>query len=655
LEGGTIRNGTIAFSGSGSLVASSSASSLENLILEGDTVISGNFLSIRDGLTVNGTIEFPNLSLNGDETFDGTGTIVGSGTSINTKAALTLTIGSGLTVEGDLTFTGLNFWEMSLVNLGTIRANIAGRKIAVGETRLGRQNYVTLDNQGALEALDGGILQVVELLGSLGTVSIQGASSVILDGAAYIVDTALAIPDTGTLTLNGGWDVQAQITNEGTFNIGGELTLTEFSGIATGSGAVILSGILDLEEGTLTLDDDFGELPMKGGTIKNGTITISGSGNLNLLQGAGRNVLENIVLNGPLTINQSELSLSGGLTLNGTLTMENNSILYLGTDVTIDGTGSILFSNSVIYGAPANDMHLLTIGNNITLDGNSLIIDQFIDFLNLGTIRSTVSGESITFRFSFGGAFENQGSLEALDGAILDILKLTGNGIGNATLGTGSQLIVKGDLTQSMLANITNNGGNLKLQGNLDLESGTLNINDAFGEMLLDAGTIKNGTVAISGTGNLNPLSGTLENVTLEGEMLMKEFGGSLLIRDGLTLNGTIRLQGPGARIGFDGDETINGTGKITFETTTNNRTSLQMVTTDGELTIGSGITLEGGRVTFGVRSPFGGWGRVMDLVNLGTIRANVAGQTITFDPDFGSFDNQGTLEELNGGTIVLP
>jgi len=44
-----------------------------------------------------------------------------------------------------------------------------------------------------------------------------------------------------------------------------------------------------------------------------------------------------------------------------------------------------------------------------------------------------------------------------------------------------------------------------------------------------------------------------------------------------------------------------------------------------------------------------------MDLVNLGTIRANVAGQTITFDPDFGTFDNQGTLEELNGGTIILP
>ena len=208
-------------------------------------------------------------------------------------------------------------------------------------------------------------------------------------------------------------------------------------------------------------------------------------------------------------------------------------------------------------------------------------------------------------------------------------------------------------MTQSMFGNITNNGGNLNLRSILDLESGTLNIDDAFGELLMNQGTIKNGTIEISGTGNLNPGNGIFENVTLEGEMLMKEFAAYLLIRDDLTLNGTIRVQSPLTRIRFDGEEAINGTGTMSFETTTGDRTELQMVGGSGDLTIGSGITLEGGRVTIGSSVP--GSGSSMSLVNEGTIRANVAAQTIIIEVDGGSFTNNGTLEELNGGTIIQP
>ena len=661
---GTIKNGTVAISGSGGLNASSNVGNLlENVTLDGDFDMGFGRLSVSGGLGINGTVTMAAiLVFIDDSTISGTGTMTfhpplnaRNPSTMEMSRGGILTIGSGIIIEGEGIFRGYSYSVMTLVNQGTIRASVPGKRLTIGAKSSQSAAYVSLDNQGTMEAANGGVLEVQDLAGGLGTASIQGASHLILDGTAYVIDAALTVPDSGMLTLNGGWDIQVLINNAGVLNTGGEFTLPQFLKSLNGTGTVVVTGILDLEAGSLNLNDDIGELVLDDGTIRNGTIAISGSGTLSPT--GSMNILEDIALDGSLTVSGVNLTLSGGLTLNGTLTLENNARLFLLTDVPIDGTGSLLFTNTSISGSSGNQALQFTIGSGIALDGSSLTFGQFVSLVNLGTIRSTVSGESIIFRGDYGGVFENQGSVQVLDGAILEIQKLADSGVGNTTLGAGSQLILGGDLKQSMLGNVTNNGGNMKLQGVLDLESGTLNLNDAFGELLLKGGTIRNGTIAISGTGNLNTRSngGILENVILEGEMLMNETFGYLLIRDDLTLNGTIRLQAPGVRLGFYEDETINGTGKIVFETTVGDRTSLQMVNLDGELTIGTGITLEGARVTFGVRSPWAGWGRVMDLVNLGTIRANVAGQTITFDPDFGTFDNQGTVEELNGGVIILP
>ncbi len=658
IDRGTIRNGTIAVSGAGRL--SSLIATIEDVKLDGDFDMGRGQLRVSGGLEVNGAITTPQkVVFVGDTTISGTGTVAFfplvnsfNPPTMEMSRGGILTIGSGITIEGEGIFRGYSYSVMTLVNHGTIRASVPGKKLTIGAKSSQSAAYVSLDNQGTVEAANGGILEIQNLRDRPGTVSLEGASHLILDGSAYVVDEAFSVPSTGMLTLNGGWDIQVPIDNAGVLNIGGAFTLPEFAKALNGAGTVVVTGILDLESGTLNLNDDIGELGLDDGTIKNGTIAISGSGFLTPSVNNG-GVLEEIILSGSLTVNSASLTLSGGLTLNGTLTLEGGTSLFLLTDVSIDGVGSMLFSNTTISRLSGNQISELTIGNELTLDGFNLAFQSGIKILNFGTIRSSLPGAFFLVK----AELENQGLLEVLDGARLELSNLAGNGVGNATLGAGSQLIIGGDLTRSLLGNITNNGGNVRLKGILDLESGTLSLDDAFGELLMGPGpaAIKNGTIAISGTGNLNPSAGTLENIVIEGEMRMKEFGGSILIRDDLTLNGTIRLQAPAIQIGFDGDQAINGAGKIVFETTVNIRTSLQMVNLPGELTIGSGITLEGGRVTFGFRSLYAGWGRVMDLVNLGTIRANVSDQTITFDPDFGSFDNQGTLEELNGGTIILP
>lgn len=392
---------------------------------------------------------------------------------------------------------------------------------------------------------------------------------------------------------------------------------------------------------------------MKEATIKNGTVAISGSGSLSLLSGSQTNVLEGITLQGDVSTGNASFTLKDSLVLNGTLTT-NGATITSANNVAISGTGTLSLTNTFLYSAAIGTPNMLTFGNDITIEGSGFRTGSgFLSILNQGTMR--ISSNVATTRLAFAAdyTFENTGSIEILDDATLELESLVGNGVGDLTLGTGSQLILYEDLTQPILGNITNNGGNVVLRGILDLETGTLNLNDSTGVWQVKGGTIKNGTIAISGSSNLsvlNSITSVLDNVTLEGEMLITEVGAPLRIQNNLTLNGSLRFQAPFSILQIDGNETIQGTGTLSFETTTLDPLEIYTITEPGEFTIESGITLEGGRVTIGTFK-----GYAMDFVNKGTIRANVAGQSITIDVTNGSFDNQGTLEELNGGTIIQP
>jgi hypothetical protein len=129
-----------------------------------------------------------------------------------------------------------------------------------------------------------------------------------------------------------------------------------------------------------------------------------------------------------------------------------------------------------------------------------------------------------------------------------------------------------------------------------------------------------------------------LEGLTVQGTVATGDFD-AFRVKGGLTLAGTLRL--PSARLTSVDTQTIHG-GTIEF------------VAVGGTAAIGvSGgttLTLSPTTLVRGGNAVVDGTGT---LVNQGTIRADVNGQTIAVQP--GTFVNEGTLEEVNGGSLVAP
>ena len=144
-----------------------------------------------------------------------------------------LTIAAGLTVrgEGDLA-SSRNFGRtMSLINQGTIIADVSGQTLIVG----GQGTGGTFTNQGTLIQENGGNLNVQNLDGNVGLVQVADGSTLTLDGT-YTIDQPLVVGTGSTLNLNGDWANTSTITaTDARLNLGGSFTLNDL-GTLTRSG-----------------------------------------------------------------------------------------------------------------------------------------------------------------------------------------------------------------------------------------------------------------------------------------------------------------------------------------------------------------------------------------------------------------------------------
>ncbi len=111
-----------------------------------------------------------------------------------------------------------------------------------------------------------------------------------------------------------------------------------------------------------------------------------------------------------------------------------------------------------------------------------------------------------------------------------------------------------------------------------------------------------------------------------------------------------IRMTCGWTSLAFEGTNTVSGTGTIVLDGTTSGNKYLEMQA-EGELTLGSGIVVRGGRGILGGSYFFG---RNMNLVNQGAIIADVPGQTLRVEHRGGVFVNEGTTAEQNGGLLVI-
>ena len=724
-NGVTVTGGNISNSGGGSFRAANNG----NNFLGGVTLTAGSQIDLASatslervigGMTLNGTVSVNNGSLinfEGDQTLGGSGSIV-FGSVGNNRVGIdggnrTLTVASGVTIRGENGSIGLgqlvNGSGNTLVNNGTIAADVAGGTITLA------QSPVT--NNGTIRADNGGTIALQSnLTGGAGSQLAAGAGSVISQQGVTIsgvVNTSgsgnLRPVNSGNnflsaVTLNGSLDMASAVSLErvvgnlvlnGTINVdissllnfegdqalsgngtiifgatgnnrvgidGGNKTLTVASGmtirgqngsiglgqLVNGSGNTLINNgtiSADVAGGTITLAQspvtNNGTIrALNGGTLQlqsnlvgspggqlvagagsvisqqgvtiSGVINTSGSGNLRPTN-SGNNILSGVTLNGNLDLASAAgfEYVTNNLVLNGTININNTSVLNFLGNQTLSGNGSIVFGATAANNRVGVDggNKILTIANGVTIRGQNgtIGLGQFINgsgntLVNQGLISSDSGGT-----INVGGAtFANQSFAEAV--------------------GAGSVLRLDGD--------VTNTAGTLRsTTGGVVLQNGVV----VTGGNITNSGTA---TYRLANSGN-NYLSGV--TLTSGSTIDMASAASFVRVINGMTVNGTFNIDASSV-VNMEGTQTLAGSGSIVFGSAANNRLGV-----DGgnkTLTIASGVTIQGVNGLVGQGQFVNGSGNA--IINNGTINSD-GGGVITIQALDNGLTNTGLLRAQSG------
>ena len=604
LEIGDLSGGTI-YGGSGTLEGVTLATNVQL-----DTSNGGSTLEVEDGLTLrsatiqggNGsTLYFQNGSTAG-QTLDGTGMVQlwnaansTSGNLFDYDTSGTLTIGSGITIEGAGTIQGSS--NNTLANAGTIDANVSGQVLNVGNS-----GGLVWSSTGTLE--DGG-----------GILNIDGTFN----------------PSASNLSYAGG---QVEITGT-VSNAGNTLTLSP----ATTGAILLLNGGI-ISGGTVAAT---GGVQLEIGSLS-GTTIYGGSG-----------TLDGVTLDTGLNIdNGSTLYIKDGLALNGvTVTVDGYSSLQFQngstTGQTLGGAGAVelggtvngSFTNGYFYDYDSSGA--LTIGSGITIAGAGYIQGNSNDTLaNAGIIEATTAGQTLYLGNNGGLNWSNTGTLEDNGG----VLNLNGS-FSTGTLGTlayySGQMEIGGTLNntgKTLTLSDATTGTTLLLDGGT-ITGGTI---AASGSAAFTVGNYSNGTIGSA--------SGTLDGVTLDTGSNIDN-NSTLYIKDGLTLNGVTVTVDDYSSMQFENGsttgQTLGGTGTIELGGTVNGSFTngyFYDYDSSGTLSVANGITIQGAGNIQGNSND--------TLANAGIITANISGQILYMGNNGGlNWSNTGTIED-NGGVLNL-
>ena len=668
LAGGTIKGGTVAGSGAGTLSLASfagTASTLDGVtIAAGTTVIAtpSSLTQVSDGLTLNGTLDlgaadgssYAGLIFQGTQTLSGTGTVLLGGSFQNSLQAkgsnngltpATLTIGSGIMIHGGGAMIGGYFASDTVVNDGTINSDAGGATITVGSN-----NTTPFTNNGTLEA-------------TTGTLDL-GIRPGFNGNSPWV--------NNGTLALLGG-----TLNLDGSFTTGGIGTFSRPSD----QGTVNLAGFLNNTGATLALTPSTGSWNLAGGTITGGAIADT-PGVLLILTSLNGNgsALSGVTIAAGSTFDASEndaqVGVIGGLTLNGTIDLGSangnviDTLLFQGSQ-TLAGTGTVLlggsFQNTLEAQGVNNDTMpaTLTIGNGITIHGGAGTITGYFPadtVINGGTIDADAAGATITVGNNSTTPFINKGTLDANAG-ILNVGAHSGNPTFSPWVNNGTIALIgpgainfDGNFAPSAIGTFSRPGdqGTVNVVGYLNNAGATLSLNAGTGTWNLAGGTIIGGTIAASGAAVLGilPPASTLSGVTVAAGTTLDatQTNVVLLITGGVTLNGTLDLGSAQntSTVLFQGDQTLAGTGTVQCGAVTGFNQDV-VIETQGvnggpaTLTIGSGITINGA-------ARFASALAGQSYINQGTISVS-SGQTAWID---GNWDNQGTVRATGGGDVRL-
>lgn len=476
----------------------------------------------------------------------------------------------------------------SIANAGTIKLLAGG-----SNTDLVATAATTLSGGGFITLGSGSTNRIY---GSSGTTTLTNASNTI-SGAGNIGAGTLQFVNQSLVDANlSGSTLTIQPSGSGVTNTG---TLR-----ASGGGILTLSGSTFTNTGGTIEAQNNSVVNFSGAAVTGGTLLTSGTGSLRATSGS---TLTGITLGSAATAlrfeNGSTNTLAGTVTNPGTITINSTSNQ---TDVqagagglTLAGSGIFQLNNSArLYGATGTTTITNSSGHTIRGAGN-LGAGQ-LQFVNNGIVEASTSGGTLVIQPSNTG-IDNNATLRATGGGTLSL----SGGIFDNTGG----LIEAQTGSTVLFTSIALTGGTLTTSG-----SGTMR---AVGGNTFTSFTLSTGSTLGFDNGSTNTIGGTVTNVGTFSINSIASTTDLKVATGGATLNG-------GGVVTLANSARFYGTDSATVLTNTNN-------TIRGIGNLGAGQ---------------------LQLVNHGTVEANIAGGAFVIQPTAGT--NDGTLRAVNGGVLTL-
>ena len=527
---GTVMSGAITLNSANLNVRTFSAGTTASVTLSGGVTGTGNLLinNLSNGTAATGKVTLSGATINNI----GTVTSQGTGPTANVISAV---IGANVTgvIQTNAT-TGLN---LTAVNLYTGNTTITDGTLQISSAgSLNSGNYAgaisvtaatsTLQySSSAAQTFSGNITGLGALTkdtGTANTLTLSGTNT--YSGATTISAGTLRLGAGGTAgSLNTSSAIS--VASGSTFSVNQSDTVTQgtdFSGAAI-SGA---GGFMQAGAGTTILNaaNTFGGgVTIKNGTLESktttttlgtGTVTMGGTGSTGATYLTGQNNSNAFVINAPdsgtVAIGAngagSGFTLSGGITLNGNLTIQtyNNIIsgsIKASSNFTggITGTGNVVLNNN---GLAANTLAITTSAINnvgsLTLQGTATG-DTTIS-ANIGSNVTSVTQNSATSRLILSGTNTYTGATTVSAGTLAVNGSLANT---TTTVGSGGTLQGSGSIT-----------GSVTVQSGGTLATGNSIASLATGALSLQAGStfayeIDNGAGA-NVAGDLTAVTGSL-------------------------------------------------------------------------------------------------------------------------------------------------
>jgi hypothetical protein len=642
-----------------------------------DTALFTNNSSVKNFLS---TVDTPFTigALNIDSTWGGPGGTIIVPSSLSVTNNFSMASGDFREQSnGAVTIDGSGQWSGGLIGVG------GG----------GFLNKGTLTISGGVTGGTGEAINGPGTFTNGGTILQTGSGDLVIDGA-YLTQ----FNNGGIYTFEADSSITGDFNGGGIFSNPGTISKTLTSGTSTIAVSFNNSGTINVQTGTVTLED------LGTGTNTGGNFVVAQNAALNLADGyanpqvtwSGNYTGSGL---GTVSFSRGELYLGGATTFNfspglfqwsgGLLDLNGDTLTNAGTgSITLSGAsgenlvgGGGLVNNGTITQTGAGNLYISNNGNVPTNLYNQLGASysfQADSGIGTGSTGNVINGGTLskvagTGTSAIDTSFSNSGTLAVQSGTVsLQGASVSSTG-GTFSVSTGATLDLTGGATVAYTGSYTGSGaGTVALKsGILQVGTGGATFNMAGSLFQWSGGYIDVTNGSFTNTGTIN-YSGS-NNVVLNGagslinkKSIVQTSLGTLVLQNGATLNNatgaTYNLKSNG---GISGGTVLNtgileksaGTGTTTIATSTLSNTGT-MAVTSGTLNISAAVSqVSGSTLTAGSWTVTGSATvhATLDITSAGSLNTIGSAAKVTLNGLNTAFSNLSGLNALlKGGSFSV-